>query len=109
MNGLADLREAGLSVRVEGDSLRVGPPSLVTPEIAEFIRTNKTRLVMQVEVEDHARLVETFPEPDAYTLPGRMVRAVVLAARTEADDAFARGDLVAFRAALKRWREAAGA
>lgn len=39
------LVDAGLHVRLDGGALRVGPPAMVTSELAAYIRANRQALV----------------------------------------------------------------
>jgi hypothetical protein len=50
-NLLTKLRDAGLRVAADGDSLAVGPRELLTDEQREAIRANKSALLAELEQE----------------------------------------------------------
>ena len=59
------LVDAGLHFRLEGGALRVGPPAMVTSELAAYIRANRSALVRALAPRHDNNVIPDFADWEA--------------------------------------------
>ncbi len=48
MNLSNEILQHGLSIQLDGDVLKISPPERITPEVREYIRSNKDRIIEEI-------------------------------------------------------------